>query len=344
MKKVRLFALLLALAMTSALVLSGCSKTPAGTPEPTASPSATDNGASEGKFYSGKTVIGTSTWVGYAPMYLAQEMGFFEDEGVEVEMKLIESAGDKKSALAANQIQGTCETLDTYIMSRSSGLDVVQTLMLDASTGGDGLVAKKEYNSLEDLRGATIAMATTGGASLFWFNYLCDQFGMTMDDFNIINMSAGDAGTAFVAGQVDAAMTWEPWLTNASKTDFGKVLYSSTDYPDVIVDSLGLSADYVKNYPDSVRGIVNGWYKALDYMETNPDDAYKIMAEVMGQSVEDFKGSVTAVTFYDQEGNIDYFTNKMKNMCQMASDLWIKLKLMENPVDPETCYNGSFIQ
>ena len=328
-------------------IMGGCASTApsqsgTGTTETS---TATASGASEeGKFYPGTTVLTMSTWIGYAPLHLAVEMGFFEEEGVDVKISVIESAGDQRSALASGQVQGSASTLDTIVMSQSIGIDVTQVLALDYSNGGDGVVSLKEYNSLADLKGKNVAIDTTGGASLFWFNYMLKDQGLTMDDFNITNMGAGDAGTAFVAGQVDAAVTWEPWLTNAQNTDFGKVLYSSADYPGVIVDTVCLSKDYVENYPDSVKGIANGWYKALAYIQSNPDESYKIMADAMGQSVEDFLAVLPAVKFYDQTENVDYFDNQISDMCQKVSDIWIELGLMSTPVAPEDSYNGSFVK
>jgi len=115
---------------------------------------------------------------------------------------------------------------------------VRQVLALDDSHGGDGMVAKKEIKTIKDLKGKTVAAQLGGGASYFWLAYVLGQNGLKLSDLKLVDMKAGDAGSAFVAGKVDAAVTWEPWLSKARETPFGHVLLSSDRTPGIIVDSL----------------------------------------------------------------------------------------------------------
>ncbi|MDR2258789.1 MAG: ABC transporter substrate-binding protein, partial [Treponema sp.] len=236
--------------------------------------------------YPGTFIIGLSSWIGYAPLFVAQEKGFFEKNGLKVDIQKIESGSDRRSAIAANRIQGMASTVDAVVIAVANGIPITQVLALDMSNGGDGLVAKKEFNSLGDLRGKSIALDTSGVASYFWFHVLLKQAGFTIDQFNIQSMGAGDAGAAFVAGRVDAALTWQPWLTRASETSFGKVLISSAESPGVITDSLSIRRDIIQQYPDAVQAIVDGWMEAVAYTKTNAADANAIMARAMGQTVD----------------------------------------------------------
>ena len=104
--------------------------------------------------------ISFTTWIGYAPLFIAKEKGIFEKNGVNVDLRVIESAGDIKSAIASGAIQGYAQTIDTVIMGIGAGLDSTQVLALDTSDGGDGIVCKNEYNSIEDLRGKKVALDT----------------------------------------------------------------------------------------------------------------------------------------------------------------------------------------
>lgn len=355
MKKTkRMAAFMLTAAMAMTFMLAGCgskeaaessASSAAGTASTASTGTAAESstGTETGALYDGQTVISCSTWIGYAPLHVALEKGFFKDEGIDVDVKVIESAGDRKTALAANKIQGIASTIDTLVMTNGAGIPVTQVLALDTSYGGDGVISKKEFNSLADLKGKKVALDSTGGASLFWFNYILDEQGLTMKDFDIQSMTAGDAGAAFVSGNVDAAVTWEPWLTNANKTDFGKTLISSKDYPDIIVDTLAFRKDFTEKYPGTIQKIVNAWFKALDYSKSNPDDADAIMAKAMGQSVEEFRATLPTVKFYEKDENAKYFSEgKMETMCKKASDLWVKMGLMEKAVEPKDCYSDAF--
>lgn len=294
--------------------------------------------------YDGKVILGHSSWIGYVPLNIADDMGFFDNHGADVDVQAFESKADSRAALAAGRIQGMSTTLDAHIMSASSGMNIQIVLAEDTSTGGDGVCVLKSIPDFPSLKGHSIAMDTTGGASYFWTLYLLKENNMKLDDLNIQNMSSGDAGAAFVAGQVDAAVTWEPWLSRARETPNGTVLYSSADYPGIIVDALAMDTDFVNQYPGTVKAVVQGWYDALDYIKTNPDDAYQIMMKYTGDETTDaLKGELDGVTFYDEAGNEDYYKNDMTDICEAANDLWLENGLIESAVDPSTIINDSFI-
>jgi len=304
-----------------------------------------DKAASSDGAYQGKVTLGCTTWIGYAPLHLAVEKGFAKEEGVDLEIRTIESAGDLKNAMKAGQLQGMEQTIDTEVMAKSGGIDLVMVQPLCNSNGGDGIVAKKEYKTLSDLKGKTIALDTTGGASLFWFNTLLDAQGLSMKDFDIKNMSAGDAGSSFVGGKVDAAVTWEPWLSKAKATDFGSVMTTSKESPGVIVDALCFSKDFATKNPNTVKGIIRAYFKALKFIKENPDEAIPILAKSQGMTPEEFKEQMPNIQYFDEAMTKDYMVSgKMAEMAQKASDLWIKLKLMETPVKGTDIVDSSYFE
>ena len=294
--------------------------------------------------YDGKVLLGQASWIGYAPLYLADKKGFFDDHGADVDVQFFESKTDSKSALAAGRIQGMSTTVDTHVMSAASGMDISIVLALDTSDGGDGLSALKDIPDIKSLKGHTVALDTSGGASYFWFQYLLQQEGMTLDDVQAVNMSSGDAGAAFVAGEVDAAVTWEPWLSKAKETDNGSGLIDSSETPGIIVDALAMDKDFAAQYPGTVKAIVEGWYDALAYMESDPDDAYKIMMEYTGdETPEDLQASMAEVKFYDKDGNADYYDGDIQDVAKMAADLWLDMGLIDAEPDLDSLIDGSFI-
>jgi NitT/TauT family transport system substrate-binding protein len=298
--------------------------------------------------YPGTFTIGLSSWIGYAPLFVALEKGFFEKNGLQVEIQKIESGSDRRSAIAANRIQGMASTVDAVVIAVANGIPITQVLALDMSNGGDGLVAKKEYNSLQDLRGKKIALDTSGVASYFWFHVLLKEAGLSIGEFDVQAMGAGDAGAAFVAGRVDAALTWQPWLTRASETSFGKVLISSAESPGVITDSLSVRRDIIAEYPAATQAIVNGWMEAVEYTKTNPQDANEIMARAMGQTVEDFEATLPDVLFYDNEGNIAYLGSpeqpgEINEILEMASELWVTMGEIPAKPDIASLVDYSFV-
>jgi NitT/TauT family transport system substrate-binding protein len=328
-----------AVAAVLALALSGCGNS-----------SASDSGQSGDGTYTGTVSIAHSSWLGFAPLDLAVKKGFFEKHGAKVKIEDIESKSDSKSALAAGRIQGIATSLDTVVLSSAAGIDSQVVLALDTSDGGDGLIAKKDIKSFKDLKGKSIALDTTGGASFFWFNYVAQKEGMSMKDFNVQSMSSGDAGSAFVAGKVDAAMTWQPWLDKAASTSFGKVLLSSSDYKGVIVDALCLDTKFVHKYPKTVQAIVDGWDDSLKYMKSNPDDAYTILNKVLGSDDVNAtkKEYQTEIQLWDKAANKKYFGQDGKGdaykIANYAAQLWVDTKMADTKADVSKILNPQFVQ
>jgi NitT/TauT family transport system substrate-binding protein len=294
--------------------------------------------------------LGMSTWLGYAPLYLAKEKGFFQKRGIEVEVVVIESPADRRAAFAADRIQGMATTVDTHVMTAAAEnpIAVKQVLALDDSNGGDGMVAKKEIKTIKDLKGKTVAAQLGAGASYFWLNYVLAQNGMKLSDLKAVDMKAGDAGAAFVAGKVDAAVTWEPWLSRAKETPFGSVLLSSDKTPGIIVDSLAFKPDFLKKRGDDVKKLVAGWNEAVQFAAQNPKEADAIMAKFTNQKPEEFTKEKGGVRFYGEKENKEYFGTPQKpgllyTVTQRAADLWSELKLIKTKPKATDLIDGSFL-
>lgn len=288
-----------------------------------------------------------STWIGYAPLYIAEKKGIFKKNGINVHLMRMESGGDRQSALASNRVQGVASTVDQQIVTDTS-VPVSQILALDESSGGDGIVSKKSITSMSDLKGKTVAVQTDGGASLFWFLYVLKQNNMTLEDVKTQSMDSGDAGSAFVAKKVDAAVTWEPWLTNAKKTSFGHVLKSSESTPGVIADTLALRQDFIKQNPVTVKKLTKSWFEALDFLKNHHDEAVKIMANAMGQKPNETEDAMKGVNFYDKAANQKYLgtadkQGKIYDLEKTGVKFWKERKLIKKTPDLNTLTSTKYI-
>ena len=179
--------------------------------------------------------VAHSTWVGYGPFYIAQEQGFFEDEGLEVELILMEDVKTRMPALAAGRVDAAATTVDTVLNFYSARRPFRYLFAVDDSSGGDGIVADNSIRTVAGLKGRRIAF-TEGSVSQFYLSVLLKEAGLSLSDIEMVNMTAGDAGAAFVAGRVDAAVTWEPWLTRGNRAEHGHVLVDSSTSPGLITD------------------------------------------------------------------------------------------------------------
>jgi NitT/TauT family transport system substrate-binding protein len=182
-------------------------------------------------------------------------------------------------------------------------------LAVDNSNGGDGIVSRREIDGIAGLKGRTVAFEE-GSVSQFFLNALLTRAGLTQADVKPVNMTATDAGVAFVAGRVDAAVTWEPHLSLGAQSDDGKILITSAEAPGLIVDVVAVSVETLAARESEIAGFVRGWQKALDYLDSNPDEAYEIMAKGVGGWLTDpneFKAAASGIEYLSLDRNRELF-------------------------------------
>ncbi len=298
----------------------------------------------------GTLKLAHSTWVGYGPFYIARDKGFFKEEGVDVELTIMEDTPLKMGAFMAGQIDLVASTVDEFPIYLKEGKSLKYILAVDNSKGGDGIVSVKDIGSVAELKGRKVAFEQ-GSVSQFFLNALLKEAGLTQDDIEAVNMTATDAGTAFVAGQVDAAVTWEPALSQGANSPKGKLLVSSAEKPGLITDVVAVTAETAAAHADDLKAFVRAWYRALDFLQKNPDEAYAIMSKGVGgwlEKPEDFKATVTGIEYLDKDKNAAFFGTKdahgqIYDTLQFALDIWKGFGRIQVEVKPEDVIDNSYI-
>jgi NitT/TauT family transport system substrate-binding protein len=298
----------------------------------------------------GEMRLGMTTWVGYGPLFLARDKGFFNENGLDVELRIIEDASLYMAAIAAGELDGNASTIDEIMKYRSQEFCFKAVLALDDSHGGDGVLVQEGVNSLKDLKGQQVGL-NEGSVSQFWFNILLTREGMSETDLQITNMTADDAAAAFIAGQIPAAVTWEPHLSLVRTKKQGKVLIDSAQTPGLIVDVVALTCDYIQKNPKDVEALVKGVYKAVEFIKTNPEEAYAIMAKGVGGYLEkpaDFAEAAKGVRFYDSARNLEFFgtpeKGEAKDLMELGNKIWGGFQKMKMTINYGDLIDTSFIQ
>ena len=277
----------------------------------------------------GTISIGHTTWVGYGPLFVAKELGYFKEAGLDVQMTTIEESSLYMAAMASGKLSGAASTIDEILKYRSSQFCFRSVLALDESAGGDGIVVGKGITSTKDLKGKAVAV-NEGSVSMFWLSYLLKKANMTVKDVEVKNMTADDAASAFIAGRVPAAVTWEPNLTMVKQKKVGTVLVDSSQTPGVIVDVVALRCDVVDKQPADVKALVHGVIKAVEYMKLHPQESAKIIAKGVGgylSKPEDVADALKGVRFFDLKGNTALLgtpgkPGPIKDIVSLANDTW----------------------
>lgn len=303
-----------------------------------------------GSAEAGSLKLAHSTWVGYGPFYIARDKGFFKEEGVDVELVIMEDTPIKMGALMAGQIDLVASTIDEFPIYMKPGKMLHYVLAVDNSKGGDGVVANKDITSIKDLKGKKVAFEQ-GSVSQFFLNALLKDNGMTEADIEPVNMAATDAGVAFAAKQVDAAVTWEPALSQGAQSAHGHMLLTSADKPGLITDVVATTAETAVAKKDDIAAFVRAWYKAVEYSKSNPDDANAIMAKGVGGWLEDLKvfaETLSGIEYLDKAKNIEFFgtaaaPGQIEKTLGAALDIWKSFGRIQVEVKPADMIDYSFI-
>ncbi|HEX6978373.1 MAG TPA: ABC transporter substrate-binding protein [Alphaproteobacteria bacterium] len=291
-----------------------------------------------------RVVLAMSGWTGFAPFTLAKEKGIFKKNGVDVDIKKMPTQA-RHAAMAAGEVQAISTTIDTHIAYVAANVPVTQVMVIDSSTGGDGVLVKNAIKSFADLKGKSVAVDNPGAVSNFWFNYLLKKNGMSMKDVRPSNMGPQPAANAFAAGQFDAAVTYEPYMSGALKqvTD-GRILISSKETPGVIIDTLAFQPDFIKKNPQVVKAVVDSFFEALDLIKKDQKEAYRVMGADVKQSGEDFARSAALVTWYDRAMNRDYFAKTIMPFMKEAADILVESGVIKRQPDFSQMVDASFVK
>ncbi|TWG91272.1 NitT/TauT family transport system substrate-binding protein [Mesorhizobium sp. J18] len=267
-----------------------------------------------------KVAIGMSGWTGFAPLTLAKEAGLFEKNGLDVEIKMIPQK-DRHLAIASGDIQCAATTVETFMIWNANGVAVKQLFQLDMSHGADGMVVRNDIEAIADLKGKTVAASAPGTSPYFVLAWMLNENGLSLDDVKIANLEPSAAAQSFIAGQNDAAMTYEPYLSAVrDNPDAGKIIATTIDYP-VVMDSFGCTPDFISSNPEAVKALAKSYYDALDMIDTDKAKAYEIMGAGVKQSGEEFGKSASYLEWQDEEANEAFMAGGIEEFYAKAGPL-----------------------
>lgn len=296
---------LLALLATMAFVIAAC-----GGDDDDDSDTASDGGGEVTE-----VAIGTQPWIGYGPFWIADEQGFDTDHGVDIKLVNFSTDQDLESGFASGKFQAANNANNTLIRLADLGLDYKIVLMEDVSLEADAVLScNPDIQSIEDVEGAKVAFEEFSVSDVL-FRYALNEAGVDFDSIDYVPIPAADAGTAAVAGRVDVAVTYEPYLQAAIKEgDNCRIIYTAGENPGLISDALAINSEFAESDPDAVTGVLQAWGDAVDYYNENTADAQAIIAENVGSKPEELGSTFKGVQLFDLQQSVDYLENDYETL------------------------------
>ncbi|SEB23169.1 ABC transporter substrate-binding protein [Variovorax sp. YR216] len=291
-----------------------------------------------------KIALGMSGWTGFAPLTLADKAGIFKKNGLDVELRMIPQK-DRHLALASEAIQCAATTVETHVAWNANGVPIVQIFQMDKSYGADGLAVRNDVKSFSDLKGKAIGVSAPGTAPYFGLAWMLNKNGMSMKDVKLVSLEPQPAAQAFVAGQNDAAMTYEPYLSTVrSNPTAGKILATTLDYP-MVMDTVGCAPKWLKANPKAAKALADSYFEAVEMIKADPTKANEIMGTAVKQSGEQFAKSSAYLRWSDKAANQKFFANDIVPFMKDAQGILLEAGVIRKaPEDLNATFDTSFIK
>lgn len=285
---------------------------------------------------------------------IADKLGYFKDEGLDLTSQLIESGPDIGPMVSGGSAPISIQTNFMDIILKSNGIDVKIVAPLAQIAGTQAVVGSKDLvlNSAKDLEGKTIGIPSGADVKIAIDN-MAKELGVDASKIKYVNLAPSDAVVALQKGDIDAMAAWEPFITKAIQAG-GHFLLSGTkaDLPEKKGDvnwmsvhtTIQVTDKYLSENPNTIKAILRALKKATDYINDNRAEAIKILApelhlseaeltEIMGRNVYSMSVDDTFLNGSNGQEVMDYLlaTGNIKTAPDAAS--YQDLSLLKE-VDP----------
>lgn len=232
--------------------------------------------------------IGVVPWIGYEYLHLAVRQGFFADEGVEVRLVEFGSINDSMRAFQRGQLDGfACTPVELLRTLEEKGRPFKVFQILDFSDGADVVLTRKSITDVAGLRGMRVAVEPVGTVTTFLLFRALERAGMTLDDVTLVPTELLQMFDAFMAGRVDAVVAFPPVSSTLLATGQVNTIFTSERVPGEIFDVIAIDATLLQARPDAAAAMLRAYDRAIDFVETNPSEAYAFVAARLNLKVEE---------------------------------------------------------
>lgn len=267
----------------------------------------------------------------YANIYVARDKGFFEQEGLKLDIRLFPSGTAATDGFRSGKVEFVASgDIPAMRLCEVMGARIV------APTGYDGFspvfMVKSSIKGPEDLKGKTFATRLGSSGELF-VQKVRDKYKLPADAFKVINLEPTDMVAVLDRGDIDGFFWFSPFEERSAQISGSKVRLflrgGEVDFTnEVTLDARG---DLVASNPDLVKRFVRALIKGSDYAMKNRDETVDIVAAAL--KLDKKAAEVTKVMNFPVA-----FDKRLHDRYAVSAKFMLEKKFVEKPVDPKTCF------
>jgi len=237
--------------------------------------------------------VGINAWPGYEFLYLAQEKGFYRDEGIEVRIIEFNSLSDSRRAYERGQIDAMGATMIEVLQARENSPRSPQVVqVVDYSDGADMILARPGITGCASLKGARVGVELAS-LGIYVLSRGLEKSGLNLADVETVSMDQPAMDEAIRAGKLDAIVTYPPTSVKLLRDSKATNVFSTAEIPGEVIDVIAVDAEVSRQRPGDVAKLLRAFHRAVAYTRQNPADAYRIMAAREGITAEEFAAALT---------------------------------------------------
>lgn len=286
--------------------------------------------------------ISLDEWIGWKSIIDAngglttQKGSIYDKLGIKLNISVINDATQSSNALIKGDLDGAGYTVNRYAFLYNKFLEnktpVKMGFITNSSTGGDGIIAKKDIKKVEDLVGKKIGVPRFSEAQTLVEWLLAKS---TLTDAQIKEIRANmvmfdtpdDAAKAFFAGELDAAATWEPYLTQAASLTDGHVMFSTKNATNIVLDGIVFKEEFINNNRETVSKLLEGATMAESMYATDTKaikNTFPMFATEDDQVIKDMTTNATLFNIASNEESMSK-NGSAVTLFEDMSDIWSSL-------------------
>jgi NitT/TauT family transport system substrate-binding protein len=284
----------------------------------------------------------------------------YDGKGLKVGFKIIDDWTEGSAALATNNVDIMLTTTDVWAKDfgqfQDKNVHAHAFFMVDWSRGADGVIVKQGIKSIEELRGAKIAYAQYTPSHFLIWNGLKNS-GLTTAERDeilknaILTKDGIEPATLFAQNKVDAAVAWDPDMSDAvAKRPGARKIYDTHIANKLIADILVVSDRFASTSPQTLIKFIQGWLEGVQFIQQQPSRAYTLIGTIKDFNIpQDLaKTMLQGVKLADYSDNEAFFgtpgaDSDYANIFKMAQDMYRELRLIKRTSDPESSMDRRYI-
>ena len=214
----------------------------------------------------------------YTPQYVAHALGYFEEEGLDVEIILASGADKVTAAVLSGDVEiGFCGSEATIYVYNQGEKDYLVNFAGLTKRDGSFIVAREKYDNftLDDMKGKTIIGGRIGGMPEMTLEWILTQNGIDVKkDINIdTSIAFASMSGAFIGGTGDFVSLFEPSALQLEKQGYGYVVASLGELGGIVpYTAYNTKLSYFENNPEVIEGFAKAIQKGLDYVHSHSSE------------------------------------------------------------------------